>query len=71
VPPSVSPAGAQGGTSARSSGAALSFVSCIRLFDGSCALAQAVGYAGTAAREKTGMAFVGTSIGTKSRAGKR
>jgi hypothetical protein len=27
------PAGAQGGTSARSTGAALSFVSCIRLFD--------------------------------------
>jgi hypothetical protein len=34
VPPSVSPAGAQGGTSARRTGAALSFVSCIRLFDG-------------------------------------
>jgi hypothetical protein len=32
VPPSVQPAGAQGGTSARSTGAALSFVSCIRLF---------------------------------------
>jgi hypothetical protein len=31
VPPSNSPAGAQGGTSARSTGAALSFVSCIRL----------------------------------------
>jgi hypothetical protein len=31
VPPSVSPAGAQGGTSARRTGAALSFVSCIRL----------------------------------------
>ncbi len=31
VPPSVSPAGAQGGTSACSTGAALSFVSCIRL----------------------------------------
>jgi hypothetical protein len=34
VPPSISPAGAQGGTSACSTGAALSFVSCIRLFDG-------------------------------------
>ena len=33
VPPSIRPAGAQGGTSARSTGAALSFVSCIRLFD--------------------------------------
>jgi hypothetical protein len=32
VPPSNSPAGAQGGTSARSTGAALGFVSCIRLF---------------------------------------
>jgi len=35
VPPSVWPAGAQGGTSACHTGAALSFVSCIRLFDGS------------------------------------
>ena len=35
VPPSVSPSGAQGGTSACSTGAALSFVSCIRVFDGS------------------------------------
>ena len=34
VPPSVPPAGAQGGTSACSTGAALSFVSCIRLFGG-------------------------------------
>jgi hypothetical protein len=34
VPPSVQPAGAQGGTSARRTGAALSFVSCIRLFGG-------------------------------------
>jgi hypothetical protein len=33
VPPSVWPAGAQGGTSACSTGAALSFVSCIALFD--------------------------------------
>jgi len=33
VPPSVLPAGAQGGTSACHTGAALSFVSCIRLFD--------------------------------------
>ena len=33
VPPSIRPAGAQGGTSACSTGAALSFVSCIRLFD--------------------------------------
>jgi hypothetical protein len=32
VPPSVPAAGAQGGTSARRTGAALSFVSCIRLF---------------------------------------
>jgi hypothetical protein len=32
VPPSASPAGAQGGTSACHTGAALSFVSCIRLF---------------------------------------
>jgi hypothetical protein len=32
VPPSISAAGAQGGTSACSTGAALSFVSCIRLF---------------------------------------
>jgi len=32
VPPFVSPAGAQGGTSACSTGAALSFVSCIALF---------------------------------------
>jgi len=32
VPPSILPAGAQGGTSACSTGAALSFVSCIRLF---------------------------------------
>ncbi len=34
VPPSSPPAGAQGGTSARHTGAALSFVSCIRLFGG-------------------------------------
>ena len=34
VPPPVLPAGAQGGTSVRSTGAALSFVSCIRLFCG-------------------------------------
>ena len=34
VPPSIWPAGAQGGTSARRTGAALSFVSCIRLFGG-------------------------------------
>jgi hypothetical protein len=34
VPPSILPAGAQGGTSARSTGAALSFVSCIRLLGG-------------------------------------
>ena len=33
VPPSIPPAGAQGGTSACRTGAALSFVSCIRLFD--------------------------------------
>jgi hypothetical protein len=33
VPPSIRPAGAQGGTSTCSTGAALSFVSCIRLFD--------------------------------------
>jgi hypothetical protein len=33
VPPSISPAGAQGGTLTCRSGAALSFVSCIRLFD--------------------------------------
>ena len=32
VPPSILPAGAQGGTSARRTGAALTFVSCIRLF---------------------------------------
>jgi len=38
VPPSVSPAGAQGGTSACSTGAALSFVSCIALFGGAAAL---------------------------------
>jgi hypothetical protein len=31
VPPSILPAGAQGGTSACHTGAALSFVSCIRL----------------------------------------
>ncbi len=31
MPPYVSTAGAQGGTSARRTGAALSFVSCIRL----------------------------------------
>jgi len=31
VPPSISPAGAQGGTSACRTGGALSFVSCIRL----------------------------------------
>jgi hypothetical protein len=40
VPPSASPAGAQGGTSARSTGAALSFVSCIRLFDRALASAS-------------------------------
>jgi hypothetical protein len=34
VPPSILPAGAQGGTSACRTGAALSFVSCIRLFGG-------------------------------------
>jgi hypothetical protein len=34
VPPSVLPAGAQGGTSARRTGAARNFVSCIRLFGG-------------------------------------
>jgi hypothetical protein len=34
VPPPIQPAGAQGGTSACRTGAALSFVSCIRLFDG-------------------------------------
>ena len=38
VPPSVLPAGAQGGTSACSTGAALSYVSCIRLFGGAAAL---------------------------------
>jgi hypothetical protein len=38
VPPSVQPAGAQGGTSACSTGAALSFVSCIRSFGSSFAL---------------------------------
>jgi hypothetical protein len=32
VPPTIWPAGAQGGTSAGSTGAALSFVSCLRLF---------------------------------------
>jgi hypothetical protein len=32
VPPFILPAGAQGGTSACRTGAALSFVSCIRLF---------------------------------------
>ena len=32
VPPSILPAGAQGGTSACHTGAALSFVSCIALF---------------------------------------
>src|SRR5512139_4159097 len=32
VPPSILPAGAQGGTLSCRSGAALSFVSCIRLF---------------------------------------
>ena len=37
VPPSVPPAGAQGGTSACRTGAALSFVSCIRLFGGASA----------------------------------
>ena len=31
MPPSILPAGAQGGTSASSTGAALRFVSCIRL----------------------------------------
>jgi hypothetical protein len=35
VPPSVSPAGAQGGTSVRRTGAALSFVSCIDGMDSS------------------------------------
>jgi hypothetical protein len=34
VPPSISPAGAQGGTSGCHTGAALSFVSCIRLLGG-------------------------------------
>ena len=34
VPPTDWPAGAQGGTSACRTGAALSFVRCIRLFDG-------------------------------------
>ena len=34
VPPSIWPAGAQGGTSACRTGAALSFVGCIRLLDG-------------------------------------
>jgi hypothetical protein len=38
VPPSVQPTGAQGGTSACHTGAALSFVSCIRLFDRVCAM---------------------------------
>jgi hypothetical protein len=38
VPPSSWPAGAQGGTSACSTGAALSFVSCIALFGSSFAL---------------------------------
>jgi hypothetical protein len=33
VPPFARPAGAQGGTLSRRSGAALSFVSCIRLLD--------------------------------------
>ena len=35
LPPAIWPTGAQGGTSARRSGAALSFVSCIRLFGSS------------------------------------
>jgi hypothetical protein len=38
VPPSIWPAGAQGGTSACSTGAALSFVSCIALLGRSLAL---------------------------------
>jgi hypothetical protein len=38
VPPSVLPAGAQGGTLSCRSGAALSFVSCIRLFGGAALL---------------------------------
>jgi hypothetical protein len=38
VPPSILPAGAQGGTLSCRTGAALSFVSCIRLFDRALAL---------------------------------
>jgi hypothetical protein len=45
VPPSIWPAGAQGGTSARRTGAALSFVSCIRLFGGSAPSLGACGLA--------------------------
>jgi hypothetical protein len=42
VPPSNWPAGAQGGTSVRRSGAALSFVSCIRLLGGLVAVSNHV-----------------------------
>ena len=38
MPPTILPAGAQGGTSACSTGAALSFVSCIALFGSSFAI---------------------------------
>jgi hypothetical protein len=52
-------------------GAAERLVSFIRLFDGSRALATRLCYAGTTSSEKTGIAFEGTSMGTKRRAGKR
>ena len=60
---------AQGGTSACSTGAALSFVSFIPLFDG--LVLGSRNYAGEAAAAKAGIAFVGTSIGTNSREGNR
>ncbi len=49
VPPLVSPAGAQGGTSARRTGAALSFVSCIRLLGRRALLLRAFNAGDTAA----------------------
>jgi hypothetical protein len=52
-----------------SNGAAESFVSFIPLFDG--LVLGSRNYAGEASAAKAGIAFVGTSIGTNSRAGNK
>ena len=81
MPPSNWPAGAQGGTSARHTGAALSFVSCIRLFDcpvrltylaaGDCTLGQKVARGQTARTLMYGAAERGIGCALHARAAHR